>query len=131
MIKRLFSKKVETRAFSRLKAYSYIKYRQASAQNAGFLTAALKDISASGLLFLAKEELPQGAALDICIDFPGLPPLNVKASVVRVIRTQAGEYQTAVYFMSIDEGQKAQLAKRIEFILRNMPKKKFFGISLE
>lgn len=121
-----FFRRVDTRIFPRLRLHNFIKYKIESEPAKSFSIACVEDISASGILFVSKKELPAYSTIDVAINFPGMDSIEIKAEVVRAKRTASGEYQTGAHFIVIDETKKEQLAKRVEFILRKIRERKSF-----
>ena len=123
---RLWRKKIERRVLPRIRCYNFIRYKPSQDPSAEFVIANVKNISGSGILFLSKKDFSLDTVLDIDINFPGLDAIAVKAKVVRSRRTQTGEYEIGAHFVIIDDNVKANLTKRIEFVLDMLSSKKLF-----
>jgi len=78
-------KKNERRKFLRLRAHHLLKYKLANDPPGQKNLSFVIDISAGGVLFYAREKLPEDTFLDLEINFPGSnQPLCIKARVVRL-----------------------------------------------
>jgi|GEM_PF-1514544 len=124
--KMLIRKNVNTRAFPRIDFFNFIKYKLEWEPKENFNTANIKNISGSGLLFVSKKELAKDSILDVIINFPGTDSIDAKAQVVRSIRSDSGFYEVGAHFVNIDEEKRAELAKRINFVLQKMSSRKSF-----
>ena len=122
----IWRKKVERRVLPRITFYNFIRYKSTSDPLTKFAIANVKNISASGILFLSKRDFPLDALLYIDINFPGLDAIGVKAKVIRSRRTESGEYEIGAHFVIIDDNVKAKLTKRIDFVLDTLKSRKLF-----
>ena len=104
-----------TRKHKRLQAYYLVKYLVKGGGDEPRITN-VKDISAGGLKFLAKEFLPEEASLTVNVLIPPLKtPLEAKAKVLRVRKEKKGvTYSVAVRFTEISEHLKSSLNQFIE-----------------
>lgn len=126
MLKRLFNKDINTRVLPRIKLGNFVRYKLGSDPASGFVLANVKNISGSGVSFVSKTEISRGKFLEIDINFPGLEPIKVKAEVMRMVRMQAGDYEIGAHFITIDDRERLNLTRRIEFILKNIAERKSF-----
>jgi len=124
MLKRLFIKKVDTRALPRIRLENFIRYKLDSDPSNSFCIANVKNISGSGILFVSKTVVAKDQLLNITINFPGMDPLDVKADIARMRRTDNGEYEIGAHFINIDEEKRKALTKRIDFILKKIAEQK-------
>jgi len=124
-------KRVNTRAFPRLKAHHLLRYRLRDDEASQFVTASVKNISGGGILFKTDQQMSVGAELELEINFPSFEkPLQVLASVVRVRQSEAGDFEIGAHFTSIEELQRSDLVKKIDFMLNKLKEKKSFWIQL-
>lgn len=113
---------IETRAYPRVVSYHPVKYRiLEKGGSKRKREASAKNISGSGILFRTNKEIPVSAILELEIAFPSLPnPIKTLAKVVRVVKTKAGGYEIGAYYLKIDEGERDELIRKIDFVLREM-----------
>lgn len=84
-------------------------------------TASARNISGNGILFKTNKEMSVSAILELEIAFPSLSnPIKTLARVVRVVRTKSGDYEIGAYYLKIEEGERNELIRRIDSILREM-----------
>lgn len=124
MIRRIFKKNPQTRALPRVRLDNIIRYKLDTDPSNSYCIANVKNISASGILIISKDEIAYGKMLDMSINFPGLDAFETKAQVARVRRTNAGDYEIGLHFITIDAQKKSDLEKRIAFILRKIKEHK-------
>ena len=79
-----------------------------------------KNISAGGLLFISKDNLPAGSILDLKIELPDdEKPIECLARVVRVEETgRDNNFDIAVCFLDITSAQRVRLDRFVETVLR-------------
>jgi len=79
-----------------------------------------KNISAGGLLFISKDNLPVGSILEVKIELPDdEKPIECLARVVRVEETgQDNNFEVAVCFLDITSAQRVRLDRFVETVLR-------------
>ena len=124
MLKNIFKKNINTRALPRIRLENLVRYRLDSEPASGFVLANVRNISGNGILFISKTEIPKGKFIEMDINFPGLEPLKVKAEVLRISRTEAGDYEIGAYFITINDKEKEDLIRRIDFILKKIAERK-------
>lgn len=120
MLKKIFKKDINTRALPRIRLENFVRYKPDSDPASGFVLANVRNISGSGILFISKTEIPRGKFLEMDINFPGLEPIKVRAEVMRIERTQAGDYEIGAHFITINDKEKEDLTRRIGFILKKI-----------
>ncbi|MFC1548651.1 PilZ domain-containing protein [Candidatus Omnitrophota bacterium] len=107
------SSEKERRKFMRLKAHHLLKYRVID-EGEGKLSF-VRNISAGGALFVAKEEIPCGSMVELEINFPQYPhPVKVVSKVVRSRPLKKmGGFEIGAEFVSADEEVKEFINKKI------------------
>ena len=107
----------ERRKFIRLKAHHLLKYRVAGKGEEEL--SFVRNISAGGALFVAKEDIPCDSTVELEINFPQHPH-SIKV-VSRVVRSRAlkkmGGFEVGVEFVNVDENDKEFLKKKIASIV--------------
>ncbi|MCF7908140.1 MAG: PilZ domain-containing protein [Candidatus Omnitrophica bacterium] len=104
---RLASKffKKRNRNFARIRVHCLLKYKSIDGQSK---LSFARDISAGGVLFHAKENIPVNNIVEIEINFP--PRVDSIKVVAKVLRSRAlkkmGGYDLATEFVNIDEKAK-------------------------
>lgn len=124
MLKKIFKKNIDTRVLPRIRLDNFVRYKFDSDPASGFALANVKNISGSGILFFSKTEIPRGKFLEMDINFPGLEPIKAKAEIMRITRTQAGDYEIGAHFITINGKERSDLTRRIEFILKKIAERK-------
>jgi c-di-GMP-binding flagellar brake protein YcgR len=109
-----------SRQYKRLNAVYLVKYQVRGAGDQPRLTN-VKNISAGGLKFVAKEFLPQEAIIKLNILVPGLErTLEAAAQVLRVRRSREGFiYSVAVKFIEISSDDQWALNQFIEDLAKD------------
>jgi c-di-GMP-binding flagellar brake protein YcgR len=112
----LFGKKrpkgEERRKYIRLDAHHLLKYKIVGK---GEELSFAKNISAGGVLFIAKENIPTDSVIELEINFPTFPhPIKAKARVVwnRELK-KFGGFETGAEFINVDEDAKEFINKKI------------------
>ena len=103
------------RKYIRVSAHHLLKYKLAEKKEEMSFG---RNISAGGVLFFAKEDLPAGAVVELKINFPQYPhPIEATAKIVRTKTLKGAEgFEVAAEFIHVDEDAKDFINKRIEAI---------------
>ena len=90
------------RKFPRLNVHHLIKYKMLEAEET--VTFA-RNLSAGGLRFYSKEELPRESTIELSINFPDTEePLKILARIVWVRKlTAPGGFEVGAQFLNLDE----------------------------
>ena len=122
MFKKLFQKKhpvEDTRKFKRLRGVFILKYRKDG--EGAFQTGSVLNISAGGIRFAAREELPASSLLTVDIHFPLLKrTLETQVKVSRVTKIkQSPVYEIAASFMKLRLEDRDALNELVEALYQN------------
>lgn len=80
-------------------------------------TGLTKNVSASGLLFENKKQIPIDTELKIVLDIPGVSPksLEIEGKVVRIEKLlPSSNFDIGVFFFKLSEAEKEEIRRRIE-----------------
>ncbi len=122
MFKKLFQKKQkvqDTRKFKRLRGAFILKYKKDG--GGAFQTGSILNLSAGGLRFAAREELPASSLLTVDIHFPPLKrTLETQVKVSRVIKIkQSPVYEIASSFVRLKPEDRDALNELVEALYQN------------
>ena len=95
-------KKIRRRKFPRVAQHYLLQYKVISKDK---VLAFARDLSAGGVLFHSKEELPVGGTVELWFNLPFHPePIKAVAKILRVKPLQKiGGFDVAVEFINIEE----------------------------
>jgi hypothetical protein len=124
MLKKIFIKRIDTRVLPRIRLDNFVRYKLDSDPSSNFYVASVKNISGSGILFVAKTAFLKGQLLNMTVNFPGLDPFDVKADIARIRRIETGEYEIGAHFIVIDAEMQKSLTERINYILKKIAEQK-------
>ena len=112
----------EKREFIRLPAHHLIKYRVLEKEKA-FSFA--RNISAGGILFYCKENIPVGSIVEVVINFPGRSePIKVLSKVSRMKPLRkTGGFEAAARFINIDKDTQDFINNKILKVFREIKKR--------
>lgn len=109
----------ERRRFIRLNAHCLLKYKAAGKEEIPL--SFIRNISAAGALFYAKEALPLGSALELKINFlPQGQPITVASKVIRTKPlTKVEGFEVAVEFINIRDREREVINQKVSEIYQN------------
>ena len=119
----LFGKKgpkgEERRKYIRLDAHHLLKYRKVGKEEA---LSFVRNISAGGVLFIAKENIPLGDVVELEINFPGFPhPIKASAKVVWIKELkELGGFETGAEFINVEEDAREFINKKITTVTKDL-----------
>jgi c-di-GMP-binding flagellar brake protein YcgR len=91
-----------------------------------FIIATTKDISGAGVSFIAKEELPLLANVELEIGFPNTPyPIKATGKIVRLDQAKGHQlYKIAVQFLRIDIEDREVIEEYVKRAIGRRPPRK-------
>ena len=120
----LFGKKKfkgkERRKYIRLNSHHLLKYKVADKGGRSFV----RNISAGGVLFVSKENIPIGTVVELEINFPGFPrPIKADVKVVRNRELKKlGYFENGAEFINVDEDAKEFINTKILAVSKGLGK---------
>jgi len=111
--KKVSLKKEEQRRYIRLKTHHLLKYRIIRDETE--IISFSRNISAGGVLFFIRQDLPLNCVIDLKINFPFYPePVTVIAKIVRKDYSKVkGGYEMGAEFINIEDGVQDFLNQKI------------------
>jgi c-di-GMP-binding flagellar brake protein YcgR len=108
--------KEERRKFLRLEAHHLLKYKMLNKKRA---LSFARNISAGGVLFHSKDEMPPGSDVELVINFPSFPhPISVVARIIHIKPLKKlGGFYIGAEFIHINEQDRDYIEKKISGVL--------------
>jgi len=109
----------ERRKFIRLSAHHLLKYKVLEKEEK---LSFARNISAGGVLFYCKEQLPAGSTVELEVNFPQYPhPIKVVAKVIRAMELKKmGGYEIGAEFINVEEGAKNFIDEKIKAVSKEV-----------
>jgi c-di-GMP-binding flagellar brake protein YcgR len=107
----------------RLSTHHLIRYKVVKGKS---VVSFARNVSAGGVLFYSKENIPIKSIVEVVINFPGLPePIKTNSKVLRVKQLKkVGGYEIGAQFIDLDKKTKDFIKKKIDNTTKGISEKK-------